>query len=198
MPTFNYTNDIPFSTHNPSTDQPDMLVNTNSIDSIINVDHYSFEQANNDGWHKQSTYVAQSAPTTASLQGAVYTKDIGAGVTQLFYRRESNGTEIQLTGPGTPTFGATNGYTFLAGGLLLQWGSTTSGLTSTGVTDILFATSNINFPSNCFNVTAQMNQNVGATFACAITTVSNTGFRLRTFPPSTPNGTFFYWMAIGN
>lgn len=37
-----------------------------------------------------------AAPTTAVNEGAVYTKDV-SGVTQLFYRTENNGAEIQLT-----------------------------------------------------------------------------------------------------
>lgn len=97
MPNINYINDIPDGPHNPSADQPDMKINTNAVDTIFAVDHYSFKN-NNGGLHKQSTYpILLAAPTTAVLQGAVYTKDIGGGVSQLFYRRENNGVEIQLT-----------------------------------------------------------------------------------------------------
>ena len=40
-----------------------------------------------------------SAPSTAADQGAVYTKDV-SGNTELFYRDESDGTEVQLTAAG--------------------------------------------------------------------------------------------------
>lgn len=73
MPNFNYTNDIPDTPNDPSVDQPDMKINTNSIDSIINVDHYSFNLANG-GWHKQITLPAQNVPgVQANPTSTIYT-----------------------------------------------------------------------------------------------------------------------------
>lgn len=60
MPTYTYTRDIPFEDNNPSDDQPIMKTNANSIDDIIDVDHYSFETSNQDGWHRQITFPAQN------------------------------------------------------------------------------------------------------------------------------------------
>jgi hypothetical protein len=103
MSSFNYFRDIPNGPNDPSDDQPLMRINTNSIDSLIAVDHYSFGSSGNlDGWHKESTYpsfalVPAPGPPTNTTQGAVYTKDVGGGVIQLFYRREGSGVEIQLT-----------------------------------------------------------------------------------------------------
>lgn len=56
-----YNRDIPDGPHSPSADQPNMKTNTNSIDDIINVDHYSFG-VGNDGQHKQSTYPNFASP----------------------------------------------------------------------------------------------------------------------------------------
>ena len=46
-----------------------------------------------------------SATTTGASQGALYTKDSG-GATELFYREESNGTEVQITDGGGLSSGA--------------------------------------------------------------------------------------------
>lgn len=69
MPSFSWNNSVPFSTNNPSDDQPEMLSNTQSINSILNVDHYSFESStaagDSDGYHKHIHYpvpVALGAP----------------------------------------------------------------------------------------------------------------------------------------
>lgn len=99
MPSFPYITGIPAGPDNPSQDQPNMQTNTNSINSIIGVDHYTFQSStNSDGWHKQSTYPFLTvAPTTTNVQGAVYTKDVGGGQIELFYRHPSNGSEIQIT-----------------------------------------------------------------------------------------------------
>ena len=127
MTLITYTRDIPDGPHNPSADQPDMKINTNNTDDLINVDHYSFNRTNNGGWHKQSTYPQLgSAPTTASGQGSVYTK-AGAQGTQLFWVRDNTaGTEVPMTiassGIVTPFSRTQRGYTFLPGNLLLQWG----------------------------------------------------------------------------
>ncbi len=113
MPSFNYFRDIPNGPNDPSDDQPLMQINTNSTDDIFAVDHYSFGTTGNlDGWHIHSHYpqwpgVPTADPTTTTTQGVVYTKDVGGGVVQLFYRRENNGPVIQITELGkvfhTPT-----------------------------------------------------------------------------------------------
>jgi len=46
-----------------------------------------------------------TAPSTAASQGALYTKDSG-GQPELFYREESDGTEVQITNGGSLNSGA--------------------------------------------------------------------------------------------
>jgi hypothetical protein len=60
-----------------------------------------------------------SAPATAVNEGGLYTK-VSNGTTELYWRKESNGAEVQMT-DGVPT----GNTTFLPGGLMLQWGSGT-------------------------------------------------------------------------
>jgi len=62
MTLFNYNNNVPFTTNNPSVDQPQMLINTQSISGIVAVDHIGFS-ANNGGTHVQTTFVSSTTPT---------------------------------------------------------------------------------------------------------------------------------------
>src|SRR5258708_30758417 len=57
-----YTRDIPDAPNNPSGDQSKMKINTNSIDTLLQVDHISFN-ANNGGTHLQNSYVGFSPGT---------------------------------------------------------------------------------------------------------------------------------------
>src|SRR5258705_11137856 len=85
-----YTRDIPFASHNPSADQPVMQINANSIDSLIQEDHFSFND-NQGGWHKvihQNPEVADPAAIPAI--GQTYTKTFDTK--QNLYYRSGDGT----------------------------------------------------------------------------------------------------------
>lgn len=61
-----------------------------------------------------------SAPTTLVNEIALYSKDV-SGATQLFMRRESNGSEIDFTS----SLQASSGWARLPSGILLKWGNAT-------------------------------------------------------------------------
>lgn len=135
MTLFGYTRDIPDGPHNPSADQPNMKINTNSTDDLINVDHFSFGMANG-GLHRQVTIEQQGAypsipPTAAPTFGTLYTqRTLGTfAATELFYVKEAGPTGIQMTGPGAPTqilnangAGSVTQTSFLPGGLAVITG----------------------------------------------------------------------------
>ena len=204
MPTFNYTNDIPEATHNPSTDQPDMKINTNSIDSIIAVDHYSFEEANLDGTHRQVQLrdtAGGNGTIPAGLQGngweTIYSSAT-AGSGELWFVRGASATGIQLTGPGTPLTGD-NGYTFLPGGILLQWGrKSLSGTGQQNVTINYLAEGNIAMPNDTFIAVATLRNSSASTTnnpTVSIGTRTSAGFILHYSGDSGYNE--FQWIAIG-
>lgn len=85
-----YTRDIPFSSHNPSSDQPIMQTNTNSIDDIITVDHYGFnDSGNRSGYHKIIHQPPQSSdPAPEAGLGQFYPKVINGQVTA-FYQSDT-------------------------------------------------------------------------------------------------------------
>ena len=116
-------------------------------------------------------------PTTAAGEGAIYTKDTNSRPT-LFYRQESDGTEIQMTGPD-PVL-TTAGLTFLPGGILMQWGK-----------DVSIGTlGTITFPtafSTLYSLSFGGSANVSYTG-----TPSGTSFSF-----SKTGGKHFFWTAIG-
>jgi len=88
-----YNNDIPDQPNNPSVDAPKMKINTNAVDTILAVDHISFN-ANNGGTHKQITHETlspgsllggSSASTVFPAQG-----QLDATKAQYYFRNATN------------------------------------------------------------------------------------------------------------
>lgn len=142
MPLYTYNRDTPDTPDDPSVSQPDMFQNTNSIDDLIDEDHYSFND-NNGGLHKQARLVAGSLPSgRASGLGTIYTKTVtraAVNTTEQFYVADNSLNEYQMTQTipasyagtfaqqaayGSPPagFSQVGGWTFLPGGLIYQWG----------------------------------------------------------------------------
>jgi len=85
-----YTRDIPDAPNNPSVDQGPMKVNTNSTDTIIAVDHYTFADIPS-GTHKQVTISGKNAagvqtdPTSTIYTGS----GTASSVSNLNYRNQN-------------------------------------------------------------------------------------------------------------
>jgi hypothetical protein len=215
--TYTYIRNIPASNHNPSVDQPDMRTNTNSTDTLIAEDHYSFGVANG-GFHKQVRLPDLAAIGNLSARiansGTLWTKkDISTGVTtesnlhfvpdigtddyQMTrtitgsYARFAVGTQYQAAAGVTPAlFG---GWTFLPGGLLLQYG--TLAHTTNQETTITFPVpfSGTPFSINANGIIGAFDPNTRS--AIGIRTVTTTSFVARTTTNNELQG--IYWMAIG-
>lgn len=120
MPNFTYTRDIPDGPHNPSVDQPDMKTNNNSIDDIIEIDHYSFND-NLGGYHKQVDLVNKASPyLTPAGVGSVLLSDFNEWI---FTNASLSPAGIQMTSSAAPPVNLTRGSSFLPGGIVIQWGS---------------------------------------------------------------------------
>ena len=107
MTTFNYYANIPNAPDNPSYDQPLMQINSQSINSLVNVDHLTFKAAQeaapqvSDGQHKQVTLPFQNIPmfTPTDPLSVAYTQTVAApgafntasasSVSELFYLNNS-------------------------------------------------------------------------------------------------------------
>lgn len=211
MPSFTYTTNIPDENNNPSTDQPNMKVNTNSINSIIGVDHYSFGTGN-DGYHNAAHFVARSdpavVPSTNILYSKSYTPDTTGGTADIqLFSETAGGTIAQLTGLLTTNTATSDGWAWV-GGILIQWGfvSVTVASQSGTVTFKDRIPGAIPFPNSIFSVNATLFVDDGLssallqTSSIAVSAANKTRFKYKFAVPNTvvssSNG--FYWTAIGN
>jgi hypothetical protein len=206
-----YNPNIPQPTDLLSDSQQDLLNNFTAANTSFGINHYAFDNGTVDnGKHKfvslttQGTTIAGS-PATAATDVAVYNRSqvgLDSGKQNLYYKFQNQGagigTDVILTRFLSPV-SATNGYTFIPGGFFVQWGVVTTAATSGTVT---FSTANVQFPSNCFNVSITPKYtgaapNGNATYAFDSSTLSNVKFD---WTLNTNSGAYtgFYWIAIGN
>jgi hypothetical protein len=155
MPSYTYNENIPNGPNNPSTDQPDMYTNTNSIFELLGgdatVDMIGFGDSNG-GWHRKVTYVNQgSNPGSSAGQYVVYSK-MTAGQSELFAQKDATSSPIQLTNQ-VPN-AASSGFSYLPGGMLIQWVS----LSTTGSFNWPTA-----FASACYGATLGYNNAASGT-----------------------------------
>lgn len=200
--TISYNTGIPNPPNNPSADVPLMQINTNSINSIIGIDHNSFNTASGfpSGYHSVVHFQNQGAdPTATAGFGQLYTKTSGPSPTQnLYFRPGGTGVGIQISTLLDPK-AMVNGYSFIAGGIIMQWGIVAVSANVTNVVNFL-AAGNIAFPTAIFNVqfsTQRPTADPGSTFEFYIdnTTVSQAGF---TIINRSTHSYGYYWTAIGN
>jgi hypothetical protein len=149
-----YNTNIPFSTHNPSNDQPLMETNTNSINSWVQVDHVGFNVGGGEvsGQHNQVTFNSNNVPTPPVSPPVLFTNNVNSLPQLFFYSGNSSQSSSQYSlTEGSPGATNTGGSTFLLGGIVLKWGI----VSATDNTSISFATlSGAAFPTACFAVYA--------------------------------------------
>lgn len=86
---FTFYTDIPGANNNPSVDQPKMLTNNVTVESALNVDHITFNDADC-GKHKQVTFISENAAGAQIDPASTLYTGAGSASTnaQLFYRNE--------------------------------------------------------------------------------------------------------------
>ena len=160
--------------------------NIDALKASLAINHVDLDLANV-GKHKFMQMPSQAAaPATAADELAFYVKT-PAGV-RLFLRQVSSGTEIQMS--GVNPLAANDGYTFLPGGLLMQWGR------KSVVSNVVFPTA---FDAEPYSVTFGLNATSSGSSERGVVWVkvlSATGF---TWGTATSNLTinYFSWIAIG-
>lgn len=124
MPNITYNNDIPLRTDSPSTDQSLMKQNTNAVDTLLQVDHYSFNTSGGTddfgGHHQFVKLPERNGPgATAGFASAVYsaTGVANTNTSNLLYKNASTSyilsslkclASIATVNPGTLTTTAIN------------------------------------------------------------------------------------------
>jgi hypothetical protein len=146
-----------------------------------------------------------SAPTTAANEGALYAKVGGSPAqTNLFFRGESNGFEYQLTqsvSASTARFGNstayvanhTGGWTFLPGGLIMQYGIRTAMIG--GANTITFP---LVFPTAVFSIQitpVRDSSSPGIVYIRSAASITTTNFSARNITDAITSA---HWIAIGN
>jgi hypothetical protein len=148
------------------------------------------------GYHTVVHMVPQSGnPGAVTGYGQLFSKIITSVIsdTALFWET-GTGLVQQLTSNVVPS-AVTNGYTFLPGGILIQWGTVTAAVKN-AATDVSFNAANISFPNACFAIIGSLSSGT-TTSTLTITPKSELKFNyyLNSNSAQTIN---FCWVAIGN
>ncbi len=192
MSVFTYNDGVPGANNDPSEDQPDMLVNTQSIKGIWGPEHYTFGTGIDfDGRHTSVSlpnHAAPGLPSYFGVGGVLYCNSNFP-----VWQNSANANNNIATYVGTPVTTNT-GLTYLPGGIIMQWGTTA---VSSGANTLLFAgVGAINFPNNCFNVQITSIRNSSNVDTVYLISSSTNGFDYR----NTSSGGILSisWVAIGN
>ena len=185
--TITYNENIPTTNNRPSADQPIMQTNAVAIKNILDIDHVTFNTSPS-GYHKVIHFVTQgSDPGTVAGIGQTYTKTVSGDEYPFF--KTGLGTVYQLAGNASSL--ATNGYTTLPNGLILQWGRKLSP-GQTGTVNFPIA-----FPTACFSVTiTQRRDSSTSTQGMYLNGVP--GIASFAYNGSSSSDDALYWMATGN
>ena len=201
-----YKPGIPTGTVRLDVDYQNIQDNFQQLEVAYGVDHTVFSDTSGvppggiTGMHKGIHMIPQAAPAAISGYGQLFNNTVNDGydTDEILYFLTGGNKLMQLTSNVQPS-AAANGYTFLPGGILIQWGK--KGSSTASSVPVLFTTANIDFPNNCFFVTAipiRADTSPGSDFSTAIVTssVSKTGFTIANVGAHTMAG--WYWLAIGN
>lgn len=208
---------IPIGTNLLSVDYKNIQLNFQQLDTSFSRNHIAFSVTPNNGKHTflempVSAGIPAPVPGLIALEGTIYTKT--ATESTLFYTPDASGNEYQLTRTITGSFSLfstfinnyngvgvdfTGGWTFLPGGLLMQYGLFDAGVGG------LAGTGTIKFPVT-FTSPANIVQPVlickaaGTTSTHTVSvisgTVTNSEFQWN-LDAATTAQTGIYWTAIG-
>lgn len=199
-----YQPGIPSGTIDLDVDYLNIQGNFQQLDTSFAVDHVTFSnQTPQNGYHQSirfnpvSTTVTNApnnqpvvSPATVANYGQLFSAQINDGINTdtAFYFKTGGGRLTQLSRNFQPV-AATRGYTFLPGGLILQWGTDLSTGKDTAIV----------FPqplsATAYSVTVGRGQTSTITDGYGVTLVTSTGFTFTS--TSALAGVRLFWMAIG-
>lgn len=116
-----YSNNIPQATDRPNNSQPLLLANFAAIDTVVSVNHVTFDDPSGDqGKHKFVSFPEQAAsPATAVNEVALFSQQSTYSTeAELAIRKENSGDVVEFTAAGK----AGTGWTILPSGILIKWG----------------------------------------------------------------------------
>lgn len=139
-----------------------------------------------------------TAPTNTPGYGQIFQAQINDGIVadEALYFLSGGNRLSQLTRNFQPT-SAQNGFSFLPGGLIIQWGTKA---TTAPFGSITLSANNMQFPNNFFSVFAQVFKpsTVDSLVSSINLGISDTNHFSWAFSGSGANVGGFYWIALGN
>lgn len=208
-----YQPGIPTGTVNLDQDYQNIQDNFQQLNTTYGSDHVAYSIAPDNGYHKAIHFVSASttvsnpprnqpvaAPAAVPARGEIFSAQINDNIDtdEALYFQSGGGKVMQLTRNFVPRANA-RGYTFLAGGLILQWGFVSNN-TPGNVGTVTFSDApGIAFPSNCFTVLTQPYTTDAPTaqLTIPIDSITRLTFHWRFLTISNSYDGFF-WTAIGN
>jgi hypothetical protein len=186
-----------------SNSQGDLLSNNGFLNASFSRNHVPLNIATNNGKHTFIELPVLSAipnptPPLSAGQGTLYTKTVTQS--QIFFTPGTSGNEYQLTRVITASFGSfsTNpGWSFLPGGLLIQWGTMIL-LANNSLTTVSFPVPFVN-AANVFSIqlTKVTTDNSSTGQEVRVSSGSVTGSQFQISQSSSSSSNQVYWMAIG-
>lgn len=194
-----YTADIPISGESLGSTRDRIRGNFQENAAVFAINHVAFNTLGK-GKHKFLQMPNQaSAPATLANEAGFYSK-VGTNPAEsnLFFRGENNGFEYQLTRANQAniaTFSTATGWTYLPGGLIMQWGKQAGSSANT-----IPVTFPIMFTNPAYSVQVipeRAASNPGDSTLTVIVTgsVSPSGFTIGNVGSHTMVN--WYWIAIG-
>lgn len=169
--------------------QGDILNNFTYLQTTMGVDHYFSNDTttSQNGMHNQVSFISEAAPAIGAADSQVYSQ---SGVL-----RFQNSTVSAQISPTTSPSVAANGYSYMAGGALVQWGTATM-LISTQTKAVTFP---IAFPTGVYSVvtTPQGSTSTTGVSNWGTSNITTAGFNARNYNKVVDAATTFSWMAIG-
>lgn len=192
MSTFSYNTGVPAANNNPSVDQPEMQTNTASINSLLAIDHVSFNTTGG-GRHNQVTFSGNNPPALPVALGTLFANNVDGqgntlpgGVSQFFF---NTGTLAQSESQYT-NLNRQYGSTLLPGGIIMKFGLL-GGVSPSG----LIVTFTQPFPNNCFLAVACQEATTGAGVYMSTTVLSTSQIKIFS---NIGTGLNCNYIAIGN
>lgn len=188
-----FTAGCPFDGQTLGASKPQVRGNFTNYFNTISTNHVA-PGTSGQGKHTFAEFVEQAqAPATSIDESAIYSR-LANGQSQLFCQKENqaaNQPDVQLTRFDKGIVSGTNGYTFIAGGILIQWGQAAF-VGNQQTLAVSFPTAFASDPS-CYNVQVTMIGFGNSGAAQSNTAIGFTAVRADT----SHSGQQIWWVAIG-
>ncbi len=193
-----YQPGVPTGTVPLNQDYLNLQENFTQINNQFLIDHVPLTSTSGippNGYHKAIHLVQQAAPVAVADVGEIWctTANDGYSSDTLFFQKTGLNLNTQLSRNFQPTVAGGNGYTFIPGGLVYQYGSS-SAVTNSSSTTITFP---IKFTANVFSIQLTAVTNDNSTIRLSLLN-SPTLTQFTTTQTSSSHFINLYWVAIGN